>query len=162
MTPSLNIRFSEDEDFPSLAALATQTFIATYGHELPLDGIQTYCDQHFQPQVLARSVVQNEAYYLLGEQGDQKLIGYAKLDMTEQPKVLAGKKHLQVEKIYFLQTQQRSGYGYQLMSFIREFAQSQNYETLWVKVWEQNEVALKFYKKLGFESVGTISFDFVG
>jgi ribosomal protein S18 acetylase RimI-like enzyme len=50
------------------------------------------------------------------------------------------------------------GYGSQLMEACLEAARQLEGDTLWLGVWERNEAAIRFYRRWGFEIVGTMEF----
>ena len=161
MKQKSNIRFATPQDIAALATLATTTFTQSYQHELSTGDIKQYCDLHFSRQAISRDFKGGTTYYLLVFEDDTP-IGYAKLGLNEKPEQLAGKNPIQIDKIYFLEDKQRSGYGAQLMEHILQLAKENNFQALWVKVWEKNTAGLGFYQKMGFEKIGTIEFDFVG
>ncbi len=60
-------------------------------------------------------------------------------------------KAMFLNRIYVLQEHQSKKIGAALMQVALKFAAENNYEALWLGVWEGNEKAKTFYKKWGFE-----------
>ncbi|MCG6200048.1 GNAT family N-acetyltransferase [Psychromonas antarctica] len=69
---------------------------------------------------------------------------------------------LEVERFYIRKTFLRKGLGKELMGFACELAQQAKKESLYLGVWEGNFRALHFYKRMGFEKVGSHLFDMGG
>jgi ribosomal protein S18 acetylase RimI-like enzyme len=84
--------------------------------------------------------------------------GYIKLRTSENPEQLIGRRHIELERIYAVKEYQGVGLGYKMMQYSLDFASVKGYELLWLGVWNQNENALKFYTKCGFEIFGEHTF----
>ncbi|MEO6707056.1 MAG: hypothetical protein ABIN04_14540, partial [Ginsengibacter sp.] len=48
--------------------------------------------------------------------------------------------------------------GYNLFEFNRNLARTNNQKGIWLFVWKENERAIRFYKKNGFEVIGNFDF----
>jgi len=81
-------------------------------------------------------------------------IGYAKLRATKVPGELSGNKAIELERLYVLQAYQSKKYGDAIMNHCMEYAIAQNYDTIWLGVWEHNHGANRFYSRYGFELFG--------
>jgi diamine N-acetyltransferase len=53
---------------------------------------------------------------------------------------------------------QGTGLGYRFIQSAIEFAQSKEYDTIWLGVWKRNEKAIGLYKKCGFKIFGEHEF----
>ncbi len=102
---------------------------------------------------------------LTGELGDKENIffmawhnalpiGYAKLRATKVPEELASNNAIELERLYVLQTYQSKKYGDRIMNHCLTYAIGQNYDTMWLGVWEHNHGANRFYRRYGFELFG--------
>ena len=83
------------------------------------------------------------------------MIGY--LLFAEEYKhlsILQQWKALELKRIYVLEAYQGKGVAQALMNFYMDFAIKNNYEVVWLGVWEQNEKAKAFYAKYGFIDSG--------
>lgn len=61
-------------------------------------------------------------------------------------------------RIYIRSPFQRKGLGQYLIHNAMEIAKIHNKTRVWLGVWEKNENALHFYKKLGFVPTGSHPF----
>ncbi len=69
-----------------------------------------------------------------------------------------GNESLEVERIYIKSSFQKHGLGKYLLNNAIEIAIEHNKKNIWLGVWEKNENAIAFYKKLGFVQAGSHSF----
>ncbi len=69
-----------------------------------------------------------------------------------------GNESLEVERIYIKSSFQKHGLGKYLLNNAIEIAIAKNKKNIWLGVWEKNENAIAFYKKLGFVQAGSHSF----
>ncbi|WP_371873239.1 GNAT family N-acetyltransferase [Lysinibacillus sp. Ag94] len=57
---------------------------------------------------------------------------------------------LEIERIYIRNKYQGKGLGKHLINKAMEIAVAQNKKSIWLGVWEKNDNAIGFYKKMGF------------
>lgn len=69
-----------------------------------------------------------------------------------------GEDSLEIERIYIRAKFQKLGLGKYLINKAIEIAVEQEKNKIWLGVWEKNENAIAFYKKLGFVQAGSHSF----
>jgi len=69
-----------------------------------------------------------------------------------------GDESLEIERIYIKKEFQKHGLGKYLLNKAIELAMECNKRKIWLGVWENNENAIGFYKKMGFVQTGTHSF----
>ena len=74
----------------------------------------------------------------------------------------AGPNSIELQRIYLLASEKGNGYGRLQIEKCIELAKNDGYTTIWLGVWEKNEHALGFYKKMGFELFSDHIFDFGG
>lgn len=61
-------------------------------------------------------------------------------------------------RIYIKNSFQKHGLGKHLLNKAIEIALERNKKNIWLGVWEKNENAIDFYKKMGFVQTGAHSF----
>ncbi|WP_317907031.1 GNAT family N-acetyltransferase, partial [Bacillus subtilis] len=69
-----------------------------------------------------------------------------------------GDESLEIERIYIKNEFQKHGLGKYLFNKAMEIAKELNKKKIWLGVWEKNENAIVFYKKMGFVQTGAHSF----
>ena len=82
----------------------------------------------------------------------KKIIGYLKLNFNDaQTEVVNLGESFEIERIYILSNFQRKGFGKDVLSKAISLGKNKGFSYLWLGVWEQNENAIAFYTKKGFE-----------
>lgn len=66
---------------------------------------------------------------------------------------------LEIERIYIKSKFQKHGLGKYLLNKVMEIAMERDKKIIWLGVWEKNENAIAFYKKMGFVQTGAHSFN---
>ena len=143
--------------FEMLAALGRKAFYEAFSeHNDPAD-MQAYLDLAFNPETIKKQLEDPAVIYMVAYWKDLP-VGYAKLKKSEAPEALVGKSSIQLERIYALQEFVGKKVGKALMEACIRMSQADNYEAMWLGVWQQNERAISFYKKWGFTIIGTKQF----
>ncbi|MEO6820804.1 MAG: GNAT family N-acetyltransferase, partial [Ginsengibacter sp.] len=86
---------------------------------------------------------------------DNNPIGYLRM-MEEESEVPVINEHksLSINRLYVLKEYHSQKVGAALMEFALDFAAKNNYNIIWLGVWEHNERAKSFYYKFGFKDTG--------
>jgi ribosomal protein S18 acetylase RimI-like enzyme len=84
-------------------------------------------------------------------------VGYIKLNMNAKTAGYSGEHTMELERIYIYQEGVQKGIGTQLMQFVIALAKEKQKKELVLKAMDSATQALRFYKKLGFEQVGTLT-----
>ena len=69
---------------------------------------------------------------------------------------------MELSRIYLERDAQGGGFGAQLMKFAIDESKRRGHLTLWLGVYDVNERAINFYRRWGFNGVGTHEFNFGG
>lgn len=150
---SILIRPATTADVQLLQQLSITTFTDTYAIYNTAENMQLFIDTHYNTGQLLKELADTNMQYYLAFVGDEPA-GYIKLRTTENPPELAGKKHIEVERIYVLPALKGGGIGRQMIEHTLNTAKEQGYDTIWLGVWEQNTKAQAFYTKMGFTVFG--------
>ena len=67
---------------------------------------------------------------------------------------VTGASPIELCRLYNLQEFIGKGIGKSLMLKCLEFAEENRHDTIWLGVWENNNLAINFYRKFGFEKCG--------
>ena len=95
--------------------------------------------------------------FLLAERYDE-IIGYARVRNSETPEALVNYKAIEIERLYTDKRFLGKRVGYLLMSQCLQYARENNFDVVWLGVWEHNERAIAFYRKWNFERFGEHTF----
>jgi ribosomal protein S18 acetylase RimI-like enzyme len=157
------IRIARTEEAPLLAQLGAQTFSETFGKDNTPQDLAEYLRRNFLPELQSTELAQPGSVFLILEM-DGAPAGYARLrDLATDPCLAESKNFnrlhpMELVRIYLLQAWTGHRLGDVLMQACLEHARAQGVEVLWLGVWERNERAIAFYKRWGFEKVGTHNF----
>lgn len=155
------IRLAKFDDASLLTALGEETFIETYQNKtMPEDvkaNMYLYVSQTFTENIIASHLKNENITYLIAME-ENLTLGYTKLVRYHSPEQYEDKKVIQLEKIYVRKSAQGKQIGKALMDKSLEIAKNENFDLMWLCVWEVNLQAVNFYKKQGFEHVGLYPF----
>lgn len=147
------IRVATQADISDLVELGRSTFEEAFGADNDPDDLNNYLKVSFNPEVIAQAMFDGSVFYLA--QKDNQTVGYLKLNPNAKTSQTESLNALQLERIYVRQSFYGKGLGLDLLSFAIHHATQQNYEYIWLGVWQQNDRAIRFYLKNKFEVIGT-------
>jgi len=120
--------------------------------------MKTYLDKAFNDVQLEKELsnVASEFYFVYF---NAEIAGYLKVNGEEAQTEPMGDESFEIERIYIRNGFQGKGLGKYLIDKAIEIAISHNKKNIWLGVWEKNENAIGFYKKIGFVQTGEHSFN---
>ena len=89
---------------------------------------------------------------------NEKMVGFAKLSHQQQLGDFITMQSLEICRLYVLKAYHDQKVGKLLMEATIELAKKEEMESVVLGVWEDNHRAVAFYKKWGFEKIGTHPF----
>jgi len=152
----VNIRISVAgvSEAPLIADMSRRTFYDTFAAYNTAENMQQFLDVQFTRQQLMAEVDDPRNTFLLAWV-DGVPAGYARLyDGQELPRELAGSSAIEISRIYCEQGMIGKGVGKVLMEACLDVGRRKGKEWIWLCVWEQNQRAIAFYEKKGFERFG--------
>lgn len=154
------IRLARPDDAPLLAALGAQTFSETFARDNTPQDLAEYVRKNFSPQIQSAELAEPGSQFLILEidgapAGYVRLLDHASNACLTNSDQWSHLHPMELVRIYLLQTWTGHRLGDVLMKACIEHAQMRGVDVLWLGVWERNERAIVFYKRWGFESVGT-------
>ena len=160
--PVINIIRADKNDAQLLSDLSNITFIETYRGSSPDNDLIAFTDKYFNSEKISEEIENaDDLYYLAFVDGFPA--GYMRLKEAYDDYPLTTKyKAIHLKRIYVLKEFQSQKIGAALMNHALQVAAENNYELLWLGVWEGNEKAISFYKKWGFEDINQPHSFYVG
>ncbi len=152
---NLKIRYGIAEDAEKLAPLAVQIFNDTFAAN-PLnkpEDMKEYVSEAFNFEQTERELSDKDSIFFVAE-NDGEMVGYAKLQKYSSEDCVSGENPIELQRLYVAHEFHGSGIAAEIMRKCFEEAREQNFQTMWLGVWEYNFRAQKFYGKLGFNVVG--------
>lgn len=141
-----------------LTDLGARAFLEAYSDVKAAKDLNDYIKTAFIKEQIEASIKNNEAVFLIAYI-DDIAVGYVKLRWDRShPNLSLQDKNMELERIYVLRDYWKNKVGAALMLQAIEIAKKGNYHYLWLGVWQQNNRAIDFYLKMGFEIFGTKKF----
>lgn len=154
----VTLRRANAADLAWLLPLAKRIFCETFEAHYQPHHFWGYVDRAYAPEVWQAELA-NPDYHYVGAWVGEQPIGYLKLSSDYRPEVLEGQHLLEVAKLYVDQRYHGQGVAQRLMEHALSYAEEHGFDGLWLGVWEHNHRAMAFYRKYGFEIVGTHPFE---
>ena len=162
----LSIRLATPADAALLTDLSVITMREAFGppHN-PVELVEEYIQSAITVPILDAELADSRSAFFLFDAPDGTTAGYAKLRQHTPPRKMPAPyrrvgEAIEIQRIYLLQSQTGQGQGRMLMQHCLDWSTAQGYKAVWLGVWERNERALQFYKKLGFDRFGFHYFQF--
>lgn len=154
---SFALRRAVAGDAPSLAVLAERTFRDAFGARNSPEDMDVHCARHFGPDMQAREIADPGIVTTLAISAGQ-IIGFSQMMPSRLHADVVAKRPAELNRLYVAAAWQRKGVGQALMNDAIRVAKSAGADWLWLGVWEHNPKAIAFYRKAGFDDVGSHSF----
>ncbi|MMZ44373.1 Protease synthase and sporulation negative regulatory protein PAI 1 [compost metagenome] len=145
------------EDLQILQEISIETFNDTFKDLNSPENMKAYLERAFNFKQLEKELsnVSSEFFFIYF---NEELAGYLKVNINEAQSEKMGGESLEIERIYIKNNSQKHGLGKYLLNKAMEIAMKHNKKKIWLGVWEKNENAIAFYKKMGFVQTGAHSF----
>ncbi|MEO1771740.1 MULTISPECIES: GNAT family N-acetyltransferase [Enterococcus] len=154
---AIQIKVINDLEVKKLQKLSLQTFNDTFSAQNTPENMEAYVSEAFQLTKLAAELQRPDSTFFFIYTEDQ-LAGYLKVNIDQAQTEDIAENALEIERIYVDKAFKGQGLGKRLIAKAITIAQEKNKSSVWLGVWEKNEPALGFYKKLGFQQVTSHSF----
>ena len=153
----ITIKDATVNDASLLASLGAKTFFETFAGHNTADDMLQYIQVNFTTESLTQKLSEPGAHCFIAQMDDEA-VGYAYLRVSEHPEELHDIRHIELERIYVLESYHGNKIGLLLMNECIHYARKNKYQALWLGVWEKNIKAIKFYQKMGFTVFGQHDF----
>ncbi|UAB78076.1 GNAT family N-acetyltransferase [Erythrobacter sp. SCSIO 43205] len=153
----ITVREACAQDAQRLSLISDATFLETFAHEIPGDAMIAHCREKHAPEYLAGLLNDGARGWLAEIDGTP--VGYALLmPRPELDAALPG--DVELKKIYVLSRFQGTGTAQRLFAEVLSAAKGNKRLLLGVK--DDNHRAIAFYRRQGFEIIGTRQFNVGG
>jgi diamine N-acetyltransferase len=158
---AFTIRACEPDEAGRLAATGAHLFTQAYGPTHPEPELGAYLARAFAPGRLAAELADPARRALVVESGG-RWIGYAYLRESVEgwPDDVPGQRPVEIVRFYVEAGWHGRGVAAALMAACEDEARRRGADVLWLSVWQEAARPLAFYRRAGFEVVGTATFAF--
>ena len=145
------------EDSSKLQEISYETFNETFKDQNSPENMIAYLERAFNLNQLEKelSIIASQFFFVYF---NNEVAGYLKVNTKDAQSEEMGEESLEIERIYIKNKFQKHGLGKYLLNKALEIAMELNKTKIWLGVWEKNENAIAFYKKMGFVQTGVHSF----
>lgn len=156
-TMNINIKKCTLADLHKLQEISYETFYETFKDQNSPENMQAYLERAFNLEQLEKELSHRSSQFFFVYL-DGEVAGYLKINTGAGQSEEMGEESLEIERIYVRSHFQKHGLGKQLFNKAIEIARELDKKKVWLGVWEKNENAIAFYKKMGFVQTGAHSF----
>ena len=148
------IRLASVTDAEALSALARRTFSDAFAADNTPEDLAKFLDATYSPE-LQRGELLDPALTCLVTERDGALVAYALLRTGKTSPHVSDPGAVELQRFYVDQPAHGTGVAHRLMVECVDRAAALGASTLFLGVFERNARAIRFYRKHGFEVVGT-------
>ena len=145
------------KDLQILQNISIETFNETFKEQNSSENLKAYLDRAFNLKQLEKELFNNYSEFYLVYYNDE-IAGYLKVNINEAQSEEMREDSLEIERIYIKKKFQKYGLGKYLLNKAMDIAIERNKKKIWLGVWDKNDNAIAFYKKMGFVQTGAHSF----
>jgi diamine N-acetyltransferase len=150
----ITVRKAVLEDVEELARLSSTTFYDAFANDNTPEDMEMHLKAYYSVEKLSTELQDEQSTFLFAYFGHE-LVGYVKINEQRSPNEDASlDSPIELARIYTVQKMVGKGIGKALMQASIDFAREKQKKTIWLGVFQENETAIAFYKKWGFEIYG--------
>ena len=150
MFSAITIQKAGIADARPLLAFSKKTFYDFFAHLNDSANMEAYAAVAFTDQSMLQQLGNPGSEFYFAMLG-REIAGYLKLNFNDAQTEFRHKNALEIERIYVSAEHHGKYIGQQLLDFALNIAKNNQFEYVWLGVWEHNEKAIGFYKHNGFE-----------
>ncbi|MGE9751516.1 GNAT family N-acetyltransferase [Bacillus inaquosorum] len=154
---TINIKKCSREDAKILQEISIETFNDTFKDQNSPENMKAYLESAFNSNQLEKELSNMYSQFFL-VYFHHEIAGYLKVNINDAQSEEMGDESLEIERIYVKSHFQKHGLGKYLLNKAIDIAIERKKKKIWLGVWEKNENAIAFYKKIGFVQTGAHSF----
>lgn len=151
------VRRADPADAGPLARLAARTFYDTFAESNTAEDMEQFLRSTYGEEI-QRAEIEDPSMTTLLVECDGALGAFAQIRMGKAPACVTGPAPIEIKRFYADKAYHGKGVAQQLMRSCEDVARREKAQTIWLGVWEHNDRAIAFYRKLGFLPVGRQDF----
>ena len=151
--PTIHLRPGESADALTIAAVATHVFLDTYAADGVRPDLAREVFEFCSVQAFAAALAEPERRFVIAST-DAGVVGFAELLLNDRPAEVDGITGAELVRLYVQPRSHGIGVGRALLGRCEELVSSSSMPALWLTVWERNEAAIGFYRRMGFTDAG--------
>jgi ribosomal protein S18 acetylase RimI-like enzyme len=150
------IRRAVRSDARALSELATATYTTAFGHSLGAADLAAELEANVSAACFERYL--DDDTILIAEV-DGRIVGYVQFGAASVPVEEGSAADQELRRLYVHPDYQRQGIGTRLMDAVFAHPQIRTARSVYLDVWERNHDGLRFYRRRGFDVIGSHRFE---
>jgi len=146
---TIKIKKCNREDLKILQEISIETFNDTFKNQNSAENMKAYLERAFNLNQLEKELSNTSSQFFF-VYFNKAVAGYLKVNTDAAQSEDMGDESFEIERIYVKTKFQKHGLGKYLNNKAIEIAVERNKKNIWLGVWEKNENAIAFYKRMGF------------
>ncbi|HAG15761.1 MAG TPA: GNAT family N-acetyltransferase [Bacteroidales bacterium] len=146
---SFHIQSIQKDDLPALQQISQSTFYETFVNDCAAEDMASFLKEDFSLDKLAAEFENPFSRFYFVE-SKSEIIGYLKLNHDQAQTEQKLNRALEIERLYVVSAFHGQNIGKMLMEKALQIARKENFQWVWLGVWENNARAIRFYEKFGF------------
>jgi ribosomal protein S18 acetylase RimI-like enzyme len=151
-TPSIRVAAADDAEM--LTEFARRTFSDAFAPMNSPENMEAYMSRNFTLRIFSAQLADRRATFLIAEI-ETTPVAFAKLYDGEVPNCVGGFAPVEIERFYVDRQFHGKGVAQTLMHACFDRARQSGYDAVYLGVWENNHRAIAFYRKFGFDVIGS-------
>jgi ribosomal protein S18 acetylase RimI-like enzyme len=151
------VRRATTADAALLADLAARTFYDTFADSNTPEDMERFLSSTYSEEIQRKEIEDPSLTTLLVE-SDGAPAGFAQIKAGKTPACVKGSSPIEIKRFYVDKAFHGRGVAQELMGEAEEVGRAAGAKTIWLGVWEHNDRAIAFYRKIGFVPVGSQPF----
>ncbi|MDB9805965.1 MAG: GNAT family N-acetyltransferase [Flavobacteriales bacterium] len=153
-----SIRRADNSDSQIIAQLGRKTFVESHGHSASEKSISNFLERNYTKEALAIELINPKFIYFIIE-FDKTPVGFSKIILNTEHILVEEKSISLLDRIYLLEEYHDKKLGWILFQHLVEFTTAKNQKGMWLHTWIENKKAIIFYKKAGFQIIGSYDYN---
>ncbi len=150
-------RTPADADAVALADLGRDTFTATFDHLYKPEDLAAFLNETFTPAVIRAQMADPQVSYRVAE-ADGRLVAFCKVSGVPGVPVDETRRAAELKQLYVRDAWHGTGVAAELMRWALDTARGLDAQDVYLSVYCDNIRAQRFYRRCGFEIVGSYFF----
>jgi ribosomal protein S18 acetylase RimI-like enzyme len=147
------LRLGEASDAATIAAVATHVFLDTYAAAGVRPDLAREVFELCSESAFAAALAEPQRRFVLATTG-AGVVGFAELVLSERPADVDGVSGAELVRLYVQPQARGGGVGRALVEQSEGLVVAASLRSLWLTVWDLNEGAIGFYRRVGFRDAG--------
>jgi len=152
---AVQIRRATVADAEALTEIGARTFFETFAADNTPEDMRMFLESTWRPELQRAEILDEGMDTLLACDAHGAIAGFAQVRMAHPPSGIEARAPVELKRFYVDRPWHGQGLARTLMEAAEQAARARGGRELWLGVFERNERARAFYRKCGFDKVGT-------